>query len=529
MQLEDVEERQQLNKGRKPLKFSVKEKIVAIMKHRLDTCPHIELKVQNKRSLAPNRRKVVTNEVNKWLKARIMRRVRYPSWVANPALDLYPLPEIDWKIESLMGFKYKCFLDAYKGSHQLQMTKKDEENTVFHTEEGVFFAYTKMPFFWLEEYESNISEAGRLCLQGADRGEPRSLCVDDMVIKSQTEQVIIRDVEQTFSTLQKINMKLNPKKCSFGVEEGNFMGYVVTSEGIRGNLEKTKAVMDMPSPRTLKQMQSLSGKLAALNHFLSKSAERSLPFLDTLKKCTNKKDFRWTEAAEATFLEMKKLVSELPTLTTLKKGKTLMMYLATTDEAVSAVLLTETDGRQIPIHYAIKEVVELKEYDIQYVPRVAVKGQILANFLADTSMEINVAPVVASTPRVYEALLARLRIATEMQVKDIHAFVDSKLVASQVEGSYKAKGERMIKYQEKFLELAGAFNRCRITHIPRAEYRKADALSKLAAVQFDHLSKEVLVEVLNERSVEVQEVNMVVEEEGRTWMTPIRNYLEKGV
>ncbi|GJW46205.1 elongation factor 1-alpha [Tanacetum coccineum] len=116
-----------------------------------------------------------------------------------------------------------------------------------------------------------------------------------------------------------------------------------------------------------------------------------------------------------------------------------------------------------------------------------------------------------------------------MQVKDIHAFVDSKVVASQVEGSYEAKGERMIKYREKVLELVGAFNRFRITHIPRAENRKADALSKLAAVQFDHLSKEVLVEVLNERSVEAQEVNMVVEEEGPTWMTPIRNYLEKGI
>ncbi|GKF90061.1 reverse transcriptase domain-containing protein, partial [Tanacetum coccineum] len=90
----------------------------------------------------------------------------------------------------------------------------------------------------------------------------------------------------------------------------------------------------------------------------------------------------------------------------------------------------------------------------------------------------------------YEAPLARLRIAIEMQVKDIHAFVDSKLVASQVEGSYEAKGEKMIKYWEKVLELA--------------------------AVQFNHLSKEVLVEVLNERSVKMQEVNMVVEEEAQT-------------
>ncbi|GKA54168.1 reverse transcriptase domain-containing protein [Tanacetum coccineum] len=433
-------------------------------------------------------------------------------------------------------------------------------------------------------------------------------------------------------------MKLNPKKCSFAMVEGKFLGYVVTSEGIRANLEKEKAVMDMPSPKTLKQMQSLSGKLASLNRFLSKSAERSLPFLDTLKKCTNKKDFRWTEATEAAFLEMKKLVSELPTLTTPKKGETLMMYLAVANEAVSTVLLTERNGRQMPIYYVSRSLqgaetnyapieklalalvhatrrlrsyfqahpikvitdspigqvlnnsgasgrlakwdVELGAYDIMYAPRVAIKGQVLADFLADTPTEISATAEVPNNPRVedipepsnargnltpgprawrlytdgasnnegsragliliapddveysyalrlnfsnsnndveYEALLAGLWIAKEMQVKDIHAFVDSKLV----EGSYEAKGTRMVKYREKVLELAGAFNRFRITHIPRAENRKADALSKLVAVQFDHLSKEVLVEVLNERSVEAQEVNMVVEEEGPTWMTPI--------
>ncbi|GKB28438.1 hypothetical protein Tco_0867839 [Tanacetum coccineum] len=74
---------------------------------------------------------------------------------------------------------------------------------------------------------------------------------------------------------------------------------------------------------------------------------------------------------------------------------------------------------------------------------------------------------------------------------------------------------------EKVLELAGAFNRFRITHILRAENKKPDALSKLTTVQFDHLSKEVLVEELNHHSIEVQEVNMVVEEEGPVWMTPI--------
>ncbi|GJS42334.1 hypothetical protein Tco_0567377 [Tanacetum coccineum] len=100
-------------------------------------------------------------------------------------------------------------------------------------------------------------------------------------------------------------MKLNPKKCSFEMEDGKILGCIVTSEGIRANPEKTKVVMDMPSPSSLKQMHSLSGNLA-------KAAERAIPCPDTLKKCTNKKDFRWTKAVEDAFQAMKKLIGELP-------------------------------------------------------------------------------------------------------------------------------------------------------------------------------------------------------------------------
>ncbi|GJV13306.1 reverse transcriptase domain-containing protein [Tanacetum coccineum] len=112
--------------------------------------------------------------------------------------DLYPLPEIDWKIESLMGFQYKCFLDAYKGYHQIQMTKKDEEKTAFHTEKRVF-CYTEMPF--------GLKNAGATDQRLVDSsfkeqiGVNLEAYVDDMVIKSRTEQDIIKDIEKTFSTL----------------------------------------------------------------------------------------------------------------------------------------------------------------------------------------------------------------------------------------------------------------------------------------------------------------------------------------
>ncbi|GKA32513.1 reverse transcriptase domain-containing protein [Tanacetum coccineum] len=345
MQLDDMEERRKLDKGKKLPKSSVEEKIMVndnypeqlvtiggslsaecrhalihtlrknvdifawtlvdmtgiprvITEHSLDTYPHIEQKLHKKRSIALDRRNarmcIDFKDLNK----------------ACPK-DLYLLPEIEWKIELLMGFQYKYFLDAYKGYQQIQMTKKDEEKTAFHTEEGVFY-YTKMPF--------GLKNAG--------------VTYQRLVDSAFKEQIGVN-----------LEAYVDDMKCSFGMEEGKFLGYIVTSEGIRANPEKTKVVMDMPSPRTLKQMQSLS--------------------------------FRWTKAAEAVFLEIKKLVSELPTLTTLKKGA----------------------SRRLG-----KWAIELGAYGITYVPRVAIKGQVLADFLADTSTEINATPEVGNTPRIEDII-----------------------------------------------------------------------------------------------------------------------------
>ncbi|GJX54842.1 reverse transcriptase domain-containing protein [Tanacetum coccineum] len=115
----------------------------------------------------------------------------------------------------------------------------------------------------------------RLVDKAFDRqiGQNLEIYVDDLVIKSHTETELLRDIEETLCTLQKINMKLNLKKCTFGAAEGIFLGYMISPEGIKPCPNKTKAVLQLPSPRTIKEVQSLNGKLASLNRFLSKSAE----------------------------------------------------------------------------------------------------------------------------------------------------------------------------------------------------------------------------------------------------------------
>ncbi|GKB53131.1 reverse transcriptase domain-containing protein [Tanacetum coccineum] len=135
--------------------------------------------------------------------------------------DCYPLPEIDWKVESLYGYPFKCFLDAYKGYHQIQMAESDEEKTAFHTSQGVY-CYTKMPF--------GLKNAGATYQRLVDKafdsqvGQNIEVYVDDLVIKSHTEAEMLRDIDEMFHTLRKINMKLNPPKIYVWGSGRNVLG-----------------------------------------------------------------------------------------------------------------------------------------------------------------------------------------------------------------------------------------------------------------------------------------------------------------
>ncbi|GJZ61653.1 reverse transcriptase domain-containing protein [Tanacetum coccineum] len=134
-------------------------------------------------------------------------------------------------------------------------------------------------------------------------------------------------------------------------KKGMFLGYKVNTDGLKVCPDKADAVLSLPSPRCLKDVQKLNGKLASLNRFLSKSAEKSLPFFKTLKKCIKKGDFQWTQEAEVAFRQMKKLIAKLPMWTAPKEKEELIMYLAVAKEAISAILMTERGGKQLPVYF----------------------------------------------------------------------------------------------------------------------------------------------------------------------------------
>nr|GEY69478.1 reverse transcriptase domain-containing protein [Tanacetum cinerariifolium] len=199
--------------------------------------------------------------------------------------------------------------------------------------------------------------------------------------ETSTKQDVIRDIEEMFKTLREINMKLNPKKCTFRMRECMFLGYKVNADGLKVCPDKVEAVLSFPSLKCFKDVQKLNRKLASLNRFLSKSAKKLLPFFTTLNKCTKKSDFLWTAEAETTFKQMKKLIAELPMLTELKEKEESVIYMVATKEAISAVLMTKRDRKQMPIYFVWRTLQE--EHDIDYRPKTSVKGQILVDFIAE--------------------------------------------------------------------------------------------------------------------------------------------------
>ncbi|GJS13205.1 reverse transcriptase domain-containing protein [Tanacetum coccineum] len=128
----------------------------------------------------------------------------------------------------------------------------------------------------------------------------------------------------------------------------------------------------------------------------------------------------------------------------------------------------------------------------------------------------------------YETLVVGLRITEQMDVKNLTAKVDSRLVENKINGLYKAKEQSMTQYLEKAKTLIDSFKKISIEQVSWSENKKADTLSKIASTSFAHLTKLVLVETLKRKSIEEREILAIVEEEGHCWMTPLVEYLTEG-
>ena len=205
----------------------------------------------------------------------------------------FPLPRIDQIVNSTAGCDLLSFLDAYSGYHQIFMTREEEEKTTFITPCGTY-CFMQMPF----GLKSAGSTFGRAVQIGFEPQLHRNMeaYMDDIVVKTKDRATLIPDLQETFANLRKINLKLNPEKCVFGVPSGKLLGFLVSQRGIEANPDKIKAIEQIEAPKRIKDVRRLAGCVAAMGRFISKYAERTLPFFKILKKAG---PMEWTPEAEA--------------------------------------------------------------------------------------------------------------------------------------------------------------------------------------------------------------------------------------
>jgi hypothetical protein len=150
-----------------------------------------------------------------------------------------------------------------------------------------------------------------------------------------------------------VNLKLNPKKCVFGIHKGKVLGCLVSTKGIEANPDKIKALVEMQDLVSMKDVQKLTGRVATLNRFISRAAERSLPFFQVLRSAKN---FQWPETQKQAFQELKDYLSNMTKLCPPEPRSPLLLYVSASNSAMSAVLVQEKEEegklKRIPVYFA---------------------------------------------------------------------------------------------------------------------------------------------------------------------------------
>ncbi|XP_063948059.1 uncharacterized protein LOC135152159 [Daucus carota subsp. sativus] len=363
--------------------------------------------------------------------------------------------------------------------------------------------------------------------------------VDDMLVKSKEAQDHIQHLAEMFNILRKYRMKLNPQKCVFGVESGKFLGFMVNHRGIEANPAKIKALLDMKSPQNVRQVQSLTGRIAALNRFVSKSSDRCKEFFKAIKDVG--KTFVWTDKCEEAFQRIKEQLGKPPLLSKPVEGETLILYLAVSRHSISAVLVKEEKDVQFPVYYVSKRLqdaetrytsmeklvyslvlaarklrpyfqahkievrtsyplrqimhkpeatgrlmkwaIELGQFDLEYKPRATIKGQALADFLLEFEDDTQEWAMVPYSPVVepINGLLVEDDTWWNLHVDGAVNSDGAGVGIVLVNGGFLARGWRTNLYMTHTQELMKKFREVYLEKVPREKNEGVDALAKASS------------------------------------------------
>ena len=182
------------------------------------------------------------------------------------------------------------------------------------------------------------------------------------MVKSKVEFKHVNGLGSIFEVLRKHKLCLNASKCFFGVDSGKFLGYMVTYHGIEVNLDQIKAINNLQPPQNPKEVQKLTGMTAALNRFISQSADKCRSFFQFLHRW---KRFEWTKEYVLAFQQLKDYLFRPPIMSKPEEEEVLFAYIVVASYAVSLVLIKVDNGVQRPVYYVSKS---LHEAEVRYLP-----------------------------------------------------------------------------------------------------------------------------------------------------------------
>jgi ribonuclease HI len=488
------------------------------------------------------------------------------------------MPVAETLINAAAGHKMLSFMDGNAGYNQIFMAPEDIHKTAFRVPGAVgLFEYVVMTF-GLKNAGATYQRAMNYMFHDLI-GKLVEIYIDDVVVKSASAEGHLGDLRRVLEQTRKFGLRMNPKKCAFGVSAGQFLDFLVHEQGIEIGLKSQEAVKTMVPPTTKKELQQLMGKINFVRRFISNLSGRIEPFMELVKIKAND-EFCWGAEQQQAFEDIKEYLSKPPVLVPPQQGKPFYVYLSVGAASIASVIVQVQDGKERVVFYLSKRMLDaetrypkieklclclfftctklrhillsaetivicksdvikhmlsapvlkgrlgkwmfaLSEFDIRYQPAKAVKGQALADLVAErTSSDISVyfdgsvcgdgsgIGILLVSPRgatysfsirlptpctnnlaEYKAVHKGMELLLEAGAEAVEVFGDSKLVISQLTVTYRCESELLFPLWRQCQELMAQFRYINFYWIPRVQNSEANDLAQMAS-GYKHMADE---------------------------------------